>query len=111
MQTNYPGVPFRLNGQEYVIPALSLRQFQENYEKLTQSIAIDTSSQESVKAAFEKYVPIIGMALRRNYPEIKDEQLLDLLDLQSFGDALRAVQGASGMKPVTGSGEAAPAAK
>lgn len=106
--TKYPGVPFQMDGQEYVIPSLSLRQFQDNYELLTAPVGELTAG--SIQAQFSRFVPVIGMAIRRNYPEISDDALMDLLDLGSFRDALLAVQAASGMKPAK-PGEAAPAAK
>ena len=94
-EANYRGVPVFMAGRTYIVPALSLRQFEENTEALTSPIegkALDV---------FKRSVPIIGLALRRNYPEITDDDLFDMLDLESFSTVMRAVQNASGMKPVT----------
>ena len=99
-EVKFRGVAFFMNGREYIVPSLSLRHFQDNYELLT-TPPVDLREQ------FSLYIPVIGLALRRNYPEISDEELKDMLDLSSFRDALVAVQGASGMKTVA-AGEATP---
>ena len=93
--TKYRGVPVFMAGTTYIIPALSLRQFEENTEALTAPI-----EGASALEVFKRSVPIIGLAIRRNYPEITDEALFDMLDLENFNVVMRAVQNASGMKVV-----------
>ena len=97
MKLNFPGVPVYMNGQNYYIPSLSTRDFRASYETLTAEPAADASPLEG----FERFIPIIGLAARRNYPDLTDEQLGDWLDLYTFPLAVKAVQSASGMTPVT----------
>lgn len=92
----YLGVPVYLNGQNYYIPSLSTRDFRANYEALT----VPAGGEQKPLENFDRYIPIIGLALRRNYPGISDEQLEEWLDLHTFLLAVRAVQNASGMQPV-----------
>lgn len=97
MKLKYPGVPVYMNGQNYYIPSLSTRDFRANYETLTAPATGDGGMVE----AFDRYVPIILLAVNRNYPEITKEQLEDWLDIYTFKLAIGAVQNASGMTPVT----------
>lgn len=107
-QVRFKGVPFFMNGREYIVPSLSLKQVQENDALLSQTF--EAKDAEGAKKLMEFYVPVVGMALRRNYPEVTDDQLLEWLDLGTFGEAIRIVQSASGYARVATLGEAAPAA-
>jgi hypothetical protein len=93
----FKGVPLFMNGADYFIPSLSLRQFQENFALLTDPVG--EVAQDSLQAQFEKFIPVILLALQRNYPDVTSENLYDWLDLGTFREAFLAVQGASGMKP------------
>ncbi|HVJ09265.1 MAG TPA: hypothetical protein VM554_12865 [Acidisarcina sp.] len=97
MKLKYLGVPVYMNGQNYYIPSLSTRDFRAQYATLTRA---DEQPQDAL-ATFDAYIPIIGLAVRRNYPEVTDEQLAEWLDLHTFQLAIRAVQSASGMAPVS----------
>jgi hypothetical protein len=98
-QLKYLGIPVFMNGQNYYIPSLSTKDFIANEAELIKVIEGETATQQ-----IERFTPIIGLALRRNYPDVTDGQLADLLDLHTFRLAIRAVQAASGMEPVS-SGE------
>jgi hypothetical protein len=107
-ETKYRGIAIFLGSREYVVPALSVRHYRDHFDLLIEPVGKVTPANFSEK--IDKFLPIIGMALRRNYPDLTDEELLDALDLVTFFEALRAVQKASGMteaKP----GEAVPVAE
>jgi hypothetical protein len=106
-QTKYRGIAIYFDGREWIVPPLSVRQFRDNLALLTEAIGEVTAANAAERMS--KFVPVIGMALRRNYPEVKDEELLDMLDLATFVQTFVAVQKASGMK-VPKSGEERPAA-
>lgn len=95
-QVKYRGVPVFFDGREWIVPPLSVRQFRDNLALLTQPIGEVTP--ENAVERMDKFVPIIGMALRRNYPDVTDGWLLDALDLRTFVEATLAMQTASGMK-------------
>lgn len=96
----YSGHRVRVGGKSMVVPSLSIAQFQEHYDELSKPATADTK--EEVIRRFTTMVPILGMAIRRNYPDITDEWLKEELDLISFPETLRAVQNASGMELVPG---------
>ena len=97
MKLKFLGVPIYMNGQNYYIPSLSTVDFRNNYQLLTQS---DQNAPQDALSTFSAYTPIIGLAIRRNYPEVTDEQLKEWLDLTTFPLAIKAVQAASGLAPV-----------
>ncbi len=92
----YLGVPVYMNGQNYYIPSLSTRDFRANYELLTAEAPEGAGPFES----FDRFLPVILLAMQRNYPDITAEQLAEWLDLHTFQLAVRAVQSASGLTPV-----------
>lgn len=95
MKLRYPGVPVYFNGQNYYIPSLSTRDFRANEEKIASA-----SSEAKATETWERYIPIIGLAIRRNYPEMSDELLEEYLDLHTFNEAYKACLNASGARPV-----------
>jgi hypothetical protein len=95
-QLKYLGVPVYLNGQNYYIPSLSTRDFKTHYAELSAS----TKEGEGPTEAFDRFIPVIGLAIRRNYPDVTDELLAEWLDLHTFRLAIQAAQAASGLTPV-----------
>lgn len=96
MAIKFKGVAIFMNGQQYIVPSLSLRQFREHFTALTEPI--EAADGDGLFAQFKKYVPIIALALQRNYEDVTEEQLFDWLDLNTFRQTFLAVQAASGMK-------------
>lgn len=93
----YLGVPVFMNGQNYYVPSLSTRDFRANYDALTSPLPEGASPVES----FNRYIPIILLAVTRNYPDVTQENLEEWLDLHTFRLAIKAVQDASGTTPVS----------
>lgn len=98
MKLNYLGVPVYMAGKNYYIPSLSYPDFKANYEFLASKPDLEGPK---ILEYFDKLVPIIGMAIRRNYPEIEDWQLGAMLDITTLHLGMSAVQNASGLKPVS----------
>ena len=92
----FSGIPFLLNGERRIVPALSLKQFRENLEVLTAKIP----DNEPLDAQVDRFLPVILLAMNRNYPEITLDDLSDWLDLSNFREMFYAVQGASGLKAI-----------
>lgn len=107
----FRGAPLFMNGKEYIIPSLSLKQVEENYDKLSSAgTALENSAEDPARTVldtFKTYIPIILMAVQRNYPEVTEANLWDWLDLSNFSEALVIVQSRSGFKAQK-SGEALP---
>jgi hypothetical protein len=98
-ELKFRGIPVFFDGQEWIIPSLSVRQFRDNLDLLSEVVErTSTGDRKQVVAMMNALIPVIGLALRRNYPDVTDDQLFDVLDISTFSQAIRAVQGASGMK-------------
>ncbi len=92
----YDGASVYMDGKEWIVPALSLRQFRDNY----QTLAVPFKMSDDYAAFLKERLPIALAAMQRNYPDLTEEQLLDMLDLKTFLDVWRAIQNASGLRPV-----------
>jgi hypothetical protein len=93
----YLGVPVFLDGQNYYIPSLSYRDFKANYDFLTSLPDLDGAK---LFDYYDALIPVIGLAVRRNYSDVTDEQLTGWLDMNTLPLISKAMQGASGMAPV-----------
>lgn len=92
-QTRFRGVPIYMDGQTWVVPSLSVRQYREHEDALRTA-----SAQPSFDDQVKTMLPVIRAALGRNYPDVTEEQLLDMLDATTYFEVVRAVAGASGLK-------------
>jgi hypothetical protein len=110
MKLNFLGVPVYLNGRNYYIPSLAYPDFKANYALLTAPAG--NLEGDALFAFMDARIPVIGLAVRRNYSEVTDEQLAAWLDMATLPLAIQAVAAASGIKPVsqTPEGEDEPAA-
>ena len=90
----FEGVPVWMDGQEWTIPPLSVRQFRAHYTTLLDTDVTPENWQEKV----ESRLPILLAAVQRNYPDVTEEQLLDMLDLKTFNVAMQAIANASGLR-------------
>jgi hypothetical protein len=83
---SYPGESVFFNGRSYCIPSLSARDFLAHRAEFS---ALAKQSEGSIES-FGRFIPVIGLAIRRNYPDVTDEQLGEWLDLHTIGLAIRA---------------------
>lgn len=95
-EVKYRGVPLFMDGKTYYLPSLSVVQFRESYDALVEPVSGE--GKEAISRLYDRLIPIIGKALRRNHPEVTDAQLEAMLDLSTFPRALQIVQSASGLK-------------
>lgn len=99
------GITVTMGGKECTIPPLTLGQLRQLMPKVRQLSEIGEKIGES---QITLIVEIVTAALRRNYPEIDDELVENLLDLGNAVSVLTAVLTGSGLKPwEQSSGEAA----
>jgi hypothetical protein len=86
-----------MDGREWIIPALSLRQFRQYYKML-----LDTNvTAETFQEYLMERLPVVLGAIQRNYPELTEEQLLDMVDLRTFVSIVKAIGTVSGMHAAT----------
>lgn len=100
----FAGVPIQLGDEEYIVPALSLSQVKSLRTKF---VAMEQLRGQAQSIADEKFielldiaVPIIHAALARNYPDLSQESLYNLLDLDTMNQCVEAVLSVSGLKRV-----------
>ena len=87
----YRGTPVFFKGKDHIVPQLSVAQFQDNYDFLTSGTKI--VDKESFIAYTNEQIRVVSLAIRRNYPDLRDEDLHVQLDLGTLRQCLLAVQG------------------
>ena len=90
----YDGVRVWMNGKEWIVPALSLSQFRRHHCTLTNTDLKPQDWQEPISSR----IPIILEAIQRNYPEMTEQQLLDMIDLRTYRTIFDAIIHASGLR-------------
>ena len=87
----HDGITLKLGGEEYIVPPLSLGQVKRLFPVIEKmQSAGDTLDK------FSSLVAIAHAALSRNYPELKFEEVEELVDMGNFKKVMDAVMGASG---------------
>jgi hypothetical protein len=94
----YPGKKFRIGETEYTVPALALGQLRNG------GLELIKKSDELAQAGkpFEAIAmrgQIVAMAVKRNYPDVDAEALMDSLDLDNMNSLWLHVLGASSLLP------------
>ena len=91
----FPGVKVDLGGREFIVPALRFGAV-KRFTKDGTFALIDTMkavglNEENIDAA----IRVIHAALSLNYPEITEQDLLELVDLRTLPELLGGVTGQS----------------
>lgn len=113
-----PGVQFDFGGgRAYLLPPLSLGALELLQERLATLPTLTSTDPEAVRTIIDA----TQMALNRNYPDIKREEVAELIDVSNMGDVYECLMDVAGMKRraqqaeiasgnvMAGSGEAGPA--
>ncbi|TXH41839.1 MAG: hypothetical protein E6Q97_36750 [Desulfurellales bacterium] len=88
------GVEINLGGHPFVVPPLNFKQLKQ-LRPLIQTLGdIKATSDE---AKIQTFVTICGAALRRNYANLTDDDLEELIDLNNVGHVVLAVLNSSGL--------------
>jgi purine nucleoside permease len=95
-EVKYHGVPVFMDGREWIVPALGVKQFKEHHKALTADMGELTA--ENFINKLDQTLPIIAAALRRNYPDITIDKLEEMVDMATFPILLKAIAAASGMR-------------
>lgn len=95
-----PGKDVVIGDKTYTLPPLSLGQLRNGMmEKLRAHDALLAEDPPKGWEAFVAKGEIILAALRRNYPDLKAEELDDLIDLGNVMDLWSTVLGLTGFMP------------
>jgi hypothetical protein len=103
-QLPYEGQQIYMNGKVWTIPGLSVKHFRKFFPVLAKStpIAKDASVEEQTRVineGLDERLPAILAAMQRNYPDLTQEQLEDMLDAANIVPIIQAISRGSGMRP------------
>jgi len=90
------GEKINLGGEEYVVPALNLKQLKRFSPRLKDLGGLDEAGMVSLQAE------IVHAAITRNYPEIALDQVEEMLDLRNIAATFQAVMNQSGLEKAAG---------
>lgn len=95
MNTNelYEGEKIKIRGREYIVPGLSFGQIERLADKIEQ---ISISGNKLTKEMIQAITEITYAALSRNYPEITQDEVKEMLDTRNMQNIFEAIMGASG---------------
>jgi hypothetical protein len=93
----HDGVKIKLGGKDYIVPPLSFKRL-KNLKPEMEVIKTVAPQTELTDDQIEAMIRIIHAAISRNYPDLKEEDLFDLLDLGNIGKITAAVMGQSGFE-------------
>jgi hypothetical protein len=104
METLYEGTDIFMNGKVWTVPGLSVRQFRKFYPILAKSMQLpaDASIEQQTQAineSLDERLPAILSAFQRNYPDLTQDQLEDMLDAANVVPIVQAVSKGSGLRP------------
>lgn len=91
------GVPVYMNGQNYYVPSLGWSDYRANYEVLSAPPA----EGERMSDFIEKRIPILLLAMQRNYPDVTAAEFDTWVDLLSFGKLADAAAGVTASEAVS----------
>lgn len=85
------GIKMNLGGEEYIVPPLNFRLLKK-FDAEIRSMRDMASSQDPM-SELPRMVPVITAALQRNYPDLTEEHVYDLLDLGNYRQVFEAALG------------------
>ena len=88
------GASIRMGGKDYIVPALSFGQLRRLMPKLKETNSIGA---QMTPEQMENVIEIVFAALSRNYPDLKLEDVENLIDLNNLATIFSAVMGQSGL--------------
>lgn len=90
------GKEIAIGSETFIIPPLNFRQLEEHADALASFAEWDKSPNpyKEMKHA----VPVILSAVQRNYPEMTEDKLTDMVDLGNYRDIFEAIMGVSGIR-------------
>jgi hypothetical protein len=100
------GITISLGGKDYIVPPLNLHGVKARETDI--ELISNTGDAAASPFGIERLSAICRIAhsaLARNYPDMRQEQLEDMIDLGNAGDLIEAVLGVSGLTKHSG-GEA-----
>lgn len=98
----YDGVKMRVGGRELIVPALTIKQVRSLRAEFDQMQGIkDAAPTDDQIGAVTR---VIHSAVVRNYPDMTQDDLEELLDLSTMQAVVKAIMGQSGLEVTPGEG-------
>lgn len=94
-KAKFDGISVYMAGKDWTIPPLSVRQFRTHYRTLLDT---DITAENFVEKIGSR-LPIVLLAIQRNYPDVTEEQLEDMLDVNTLPLVIGAIARSSGIRP------------
>lgn len=95
----FEGEPVRLGNKTYIVPALSFLQLKRLRKQMEQmNRLVDRPTDALGDEELDAFTEVAYAALSRNYPEMKKDDLADLITLGNLLPLVEAVMGAAGLK-------------
>jgi len=92
----FDGQEVKLGAKKYIVPSLSVKQAKLLWPQileLDKGITI-----ENLPTKWEIAIPIIHAALKRNYPNLSQEEVEEFVDIKNLRQLLLIVSGQSGIQ-------------
>lgn len=89
------GIEIKLGGQVFTVPPLNFKQLKQLRPRIQmlQSGMNGMADEEKMQT----FVDVVGIAMRRNYANLTNDELEDLLDLNNIGEVFLAILNSSGL--------------
>lgn len=94
----FEGTTITIQGQKYIVPPLSF----SGMKKIEQDLLVLNDPKSTDFSKICVMVKAIKLALRRNYPDMTDEQIEDMIDVGNINNVFDAIMGASGLEKKPG---------
>ena len=98
----FPGVEVEIGDTTFVVPPLTLGQL-KRMAPILEKLGKNDNAAPPLEQ-LDDITHLIGEALRRNYPELTDEELLEMLEIKTVSDITEKVMNVSGLLPKGGNG-------
>lgn len=98
-----PGIEIEICGRTWTVPPLTLGQIRRMWPELS---TLKTDRLMADPGVITSVVKFVTAALQRNYPDLTEEQVEEMLDIANAPAVFMAVMTGSGLKRSVGLGEA-----
>lgn len=97
-KVKFDGELVQLGDREFIVPSLSMKQAKDLWPEI---LDMDQGiTKVNLPEKQSKWLDIVTAAISRNYPDVRREELEELVDLRSIRKLMLIVMGNSGLEPV-----------
>jgi hypothetical protein len=89
------GVEIKMGDRTYTVPPLNFRQLKKYSADLARFSTITNGG--NPYDGMTLAVPVITAAIQRNYPDVTEDEVSDMIDMGNYRRVLEAVMGVSGI--------------